>query len=230
MAIPASLIPETTKLEQGVWIYLVTQWLDLDTAPSPAVVRLARYDENVTFDSNVYTSFAFEVDTIQQNAKGEIEQTRVTFASPNGVFQSYLEQNEGLKGRRCTIALVHEDHLGDPASVIEFKFRVFSASYDSNNIILTLSTRLDEVLLKVPIRRFSKLRCTHVYKHEGCWLRSGSSFVISSGFIAATTGDGTGNTCSKILDDSNNGCLAHTNTKRFGGFPGIGDRSVFIRG
>ncbi|MDQ6989192.1 MAG: hypothetical protein Q9M19_04855 [Mariprofundaceae bacterium] len=226
MALPTPFVPEVHKTEQGPWIYLVEQHLDATT-----VVRVAQYPEDVVFDGQTYTAFAFRVEAIEQTAEGRISDTRLVFASPNGLFQDYIEQYNGLVGQNCLITIVNANLLNDPTARMDFQYVVFSSSFDSLTVTLDLATRLDETLIKVPIRRITRPRCMHTYKGEGCWIRSTTEpFTYSqpSGFVLSTPGDSSGNTCSKILNDTSNGCKAHANTERFGAFPGVTDHRVIL--
>lgn len=228
MSVPTAWVPEINKLQQGPWRFLITQFLD-----GVNVVRLTNHTSTIVFDGQSYTPFAFRIEDISQNAQGKVESTQVVVASPNGVFQSYIEQYNGLTGQRCIITIVHLDYLNDPSNKVEFFYRVESTTTTSTTIVVNLATRLDETFVKAPQRRIVKLRCQHTYRGEGCWLRDQAippfTYSAPSGFVSATSGDPSGNSCSKILDDANNGCQAHQNQPRFGGFPGVADRNLIIR-
>lgn len=170
---PPSFIAASNNLQQNPWIYLVTLYLTPTT-----VLRLTNYSENVVFDGKFYSCDpGFSINDINMNATGELEVITMILPSPGGIFLNYLSQYDGLIRNRVILTLVHSDYLSDPTAKLDINTYIAATSFDYSSITLTLASKLDETLVRVPRRRITKTRCTANYKGEGCWHRVDTNLI-----------------------------------------------------
>lgn len=196
-SINVALITEKNKLDSpGVWIDL----LQVDI-PTVGTLYLARNTEPVTFDGNTYTPFGCSINSIPQDLRGGLEEVEVSVSNVTREFSAYVEQQE-LRGARVKLITVSSLHLGDPTAMLEeIDFEINEISVQEEVVSFRLG---HERLLQqnFPGMRYLRNNCRWIYKSVEC------------GYVGSLP------TCDKVLE-GDNGCRAHANTKRFGGFPGL---------
>jgi lambda family phage minor tail protein L len=205
-----NLIDEKNKLENlSPWITLYEVELN-----DSETIYLAEYPENITFDSNTYISFPIKHSDFNENSRGTIARMQVTVANADRQIQAYLEANNGLRGQKVIVRMVHKDHLDDPTSVIESTLYIIAPSFDGEAVVFTLSpTKFDILRVQTPGRAYLRI-CTWQYKQEGCWLGNvDDGLTQSNGFQDHAPGEN----CPRTLA----ACKLRNNLLRFGGFPGI---------
>lgn len=161
-ALTASLILEKNKLYNTVpWITLLVVTLDDETT-----LKYAAYPEDVTFNSETYTALSCVVDTISENATGNIGSLRVAVANVDRAISAYLEDND-LLGNDVIVRVVHASHLSSASDCIDFTYRI-------NRIVVTDEVATfdlgheDLMRLQVPRQRFMRGRCRWVFGDDYC--------------------------------------------------------------
>jgi len=224
------------ETNQPIWLYQV----EVEPDPNPDDVPdlfIAEYDEDIDFpvpptgsirrpSGTVYQAFPLQHEGVEENIEGRIDEFQVTMGNVDRTVQAYLEQRDGLRGRKVTVRLVFYNHLDDSSACIEDVFYVDSVSVGDRSATFRLTSKLDIMRVELPRRRFSRNFCAWEYKREGCWLSSdapGVDWEAPEGFVAEDTN--VDDECDKRIET----CALHNNRARFGGFPSIPTgRTTFV--
>jgi len=193
----ANLVVAKNDLDSAsAWLVLLDVVVNSSTTlyltPNPA---------SVSFDSQTYSPFALALAPVSSDSRGGLPDVEVTVQNVTQAISGYVEAND-MRGQRVRLRVVHSDNLADPTRT------AFDESYEITEIFVTeqaVSFRLGHLRLleqRFPARRFLRDNCQWVYKDSSC------------GYAGALA------TCDKILEGTN-GCRAHGNQARFGGFPGM---------
>jgi phage-related protein len=158
---------------------------------------------------------------IGTNALGEIDTVRVKLSSVDRTIIATLVTNNGLIGSKVVMKLVFLDQLADSAANISSTFYIDSVESDQNNAIFILTSRVDLYEVVIPARMFERDHCQWIFKQEGCWLWNGSIWTAPSGFLNGTI------ECDHTRVGTV-GCKYHVNSSRFGGFPAIPMRGLYV--
>lgn len=195
-SITAALTTEKNKLDtSSAWLPLVTVEVS-----ATEIIRLVPNPTNVTFRGETYVAFGLEIDEITQDAKGGLHDVRISVSNVTREIGAYVEFNE-LRGARVEILYVNSAHLADPDAVVaEERYEIMSIQVKGSQFVsFTLGhDRISQH--QFPSGRFFRDNCRWIYKSVECGY---------SGGLAS---------CDKILEGVN-GCRAHANVPRFGGFP-----------
>lgn len=196
-SLTTAIIAEKNKLNTtSAWLTLLQIYL-----PSGTVLYLVPNPAAVLFDSQTYTPFPCTVDTVKTDSRGGLSDVTVTVSNVDRSMSGFVE-TEDLRGAQVRILTVNSANLADPAAVAS------DEEYEITEITITEEWavfRLGHSRLmqqRFPNGRFLRDNCRWIYKTAEC------------GYAGGLT------TCDKILEGSN-GCRAHSNQSRFGGFPGI---------
>lgn len=198
ITLPAALISEKNKISNAdPWLILAHIYIP----DYPVNIYLARNNEDVTWNSNTYAAYPFELDDISEARKGESPSLSLRLGNVNQVLNAYLEQVNGAVGAVVTIAIVHAAHLAETTPAMSMEFSVTGATVDSRYVSFNLGAQ-NPFLRRVPTGRVLKNHCR--------WLFKGSDGRC--GYAGAETA------CDKTLTR----CRELSNSPRFGGFPGVG--------
>lgn len=191
----ATLIAEKNKLATtSSWLPLIkveiSPEVTLLIVPNPAPI---------VFDSETYEPFPVEVGEVQQDTKGGLNDVQVILSNVDRTVTAFLETYE-VRGRRVLVKYVNTSKLDDPSVfALEEIYEINGAAVQERTATFVLGH--EQVLShRVPAGRFQRDNCRWIYKTRQC------------GYT------GTMVTCDQILNGPN-GCRAHNNVPRFGGFP-----------
>jgi phage-related protein len=161
----------------------------------------------VTFRNVYYQPASFDVD-IKESA-GEVPDIRLSMQDLTGVVRSYMDRYQGGVGFQVRVMLVFDSILQRPPSeqIADYQedFTVTGASVDDYSATLALGAQ-DLLATSFPRRLQISQYCQWSYKSANC------------GYTGSLPN------CDRTLQGPN-GCAAHGNALRFGGFPGIVPRS-----
>lgn len=203
------LVAEKNKLHQtSPWIWL----LEVEVSDTEAV-RLASYQQDVTFAGDLYYAFPFVVGAIRQNAEGQTPTLNLTIPNVTREVQVVLDANAGLTRRKLWVRLVHADYLADGDAKIEERLTIQQAIATDEAVSFKLG-RTDLTTTQVPKRRYIRSYCTFIFTEAGC--------DYTSGLVP---------TCDHTLNGKR-GCTVHGDADvaeglkrrhptRFGGFPNL---------
>lgn len=203
----SDLLAELCKLSPDGYI----AWLAAVELFGGEILRVARTQQPVTFLGETWQPFPFDEPTIRQDVSGELLSTRLSFADPTGYIVDVIRKNNALADRRVTLFKVSTALLATPTdgmsrrNYLTYVFTVVSCTTARTGATVELGST-SAVRLAVPQLLAGRNTCRWAYRGAEC------------GYTGPLP------TCDRTWDSSN-GCLAHSNQARFGGFPGI-PRSV----
>jgi len=195
--LPASAIIEKNRLATPNAFLLL---LDVEIGDSQKIY-LARNTEDVVFNGNTYIAFPLEVDPVKQSSGGDIPTLSLRVANESRALEAYLEELDGLVGKKVVLRIVNSAHLADVA--LELTFDILATVPDAHWVTFTLGA-------PSPLRmRFPR----HKYLADHCnWVPGGAECGC-----AAAAG-----VCAKTLA----ACRGYNNSRRFGGSIGLSNPGV----
>lgn len=153
-----------------------------------------------------YTRFPIVCERISENTQGEIDSVRVSLANVSQLIQAYLK-NYDFRGKKVTITTVWRGYLDDETVSIEDIYYIDSYISDMKNVSFTLTSKFDLLDVEIPFRKYSRTYCAWKFKSTECGYSGGES------------------TCNRTLQR----CRELENVLRFGGFPSVPARRLFIQ-
>lgn len=192
----AALTIEKNKLDMAsAWLPLITVEVNASTT-----LRLVPNPTAIVFDGNTYNPFGCELGELTQDAKGGLHDLSISVSNVTREISAYVEFNE-LRGARVTIQYVNSANLADADAVaLEEHYEIMSIQVKGSQFV-TFTLGHDRIAQhQFPSGRFFRDNCRWIYKSVEC------------GYSGGLT------SCDKILEGTN-GCRAHANVPRFGGFP-----------
>jgi lambda family phage minor tail protein L len=192
-------IEKNKSANKPINLYLIEKYNGTDD------LRLAEYDSDVTYAGDLYTRFPITHENISENTQGEVDQVSVTLANISRIIQGYLESYD-LRGKKVIIRKVLADNLSDPSARTDFIYYIDHYTADEKNVTFVLSSKFVVLDLELPGRRFSRNYCSWKFKSSECAYA------------------GVESTCNKTLQR----CRELSNQLRFGGFPSIPSRRIFV--
>jgi len=193
-------VVEKNKIASAVAFVMLVE-LDIINEVTGAFVKteyIARNNEDVTYQGNVYKRASFDFD-IEETADG-IPEVSLNLVDPSGGIMSLAEYHSGGVGWKVRFKYVNTGNITQPPEIEEMVYVVGSKA-KKYGIDFTLGAR-NPLGMRFPRRLQWRDRCAWAYKGREC----GYTGVITN--------------CDYTLQ-GDNGCAIHSNTKRFGAFPGI---------
>lgn len=199
---PSALVIESTKLSSAeTWLHLFSVSVNDSTT-----LRLTPNPAGITFDGVAYQPWGMRIEEVQQETTGGLPTVQVTLSNATREIGAYLEAND-VRGRRVTWLTVHSAHLADPAAVvIEERYQIVAARLPRGQHVAVFTLGQDRLESHVFGARFLRDYCRWIYKSPISDDEGGCGYA------------GSLPSCDKILEGPN-GCRAHSNIPRFGGFP-----------
>lgn len=197
----ADVIDKNKIASENVWLILLDVDVLDDSGTHVETLRLVDNNENVEYRGETYTAASFKLNA----SKRANEEPRVTLTAVDvtGVIREKMEDYNGGVGFQVTFTVVNSGNL-DADPEIEETFEVSSASAPDVSVEWTLGAE-NPLKFPYPIRKQYRDRCPWVYKSVRC------------GYTGAMP------SCS-FTKEGANGCRAHNNLPRFGGFIGLQNR------
>jgi lambda family phage minor tail protein L len=194
LSISSAAIAEKNKIATAsAWLVLLEIQLDAET------IRLVNNNQNVSWNSQTWLAFPFEVDTVEETGKGEIPSVSVKVSNVTGEIMQYLEAEDGANGVNVVIRVINSDASANDTAEVELTFIVDRTEYDEALITFHL-TGANCLTRRVPPRRYLKNFCGFVYGSIRCGVPSSTVSTYP--------------TCNKSYAD----CEERGNDSRFGGF------------
>lgn len=178
-------------------------------------VRFVRNTNAVTFDAGdgmgvqTYSPYNFEITGAESTLDGSLPPITLKASNVNRILEGALVHYSGAAGAVANIYVVNTDNpSGEPELAIQAT--IVRASPSPAWVTFTLSAAS-------PLRMlFPK----YTYNQGGCmWQYKGAQCGYG----------GSLSTCDLTFSGTN-GCIAHGNQVRFGGFPGVGSNGASIAG
>jgi len=194
----AALIAEKNELNQAhPWIFLY------EIRVNPYVMHwfFTSYPSNVQFDGYIYRPIPIQHTEWREDTEGNLSEITVTLNVIGTEAFKTIDSYAGLVDKEVVIRLVNSNALGDADAVAEEVYLITGAQGDQTAVTFNLG-HYNFIQQQFPRQRYDRIHCRFSYKSDAC------------GYAGAIV------QCSKRLDGTN-GCEAHGNQSRFGGFPGI---------
>ena len=203
MALSLTAIQEKNKLgTDSVFAVL----LEI-TIPDTPIIYITSNGDNITWNSQTWLAFPFDIGELNEEGKNEVPQWTITLDNRQRVIEQYLQQYDqylkvnGVDGNeiKCTCHIVNTKDLANTQTVKTVYFELSQPTTTSENatFILTADSPFN---ITAPKRRFIKQFCYWKFKGNEC------------GYAGAET------MCDKTLTR----CKQLNNSPRFGGFAGVG--------
>lgn len=203
MTLPSNIILEKNKIATASAFVLLIEL----TLPTLQKFYLTANNEDVTFDSQLYTALPIEVDATKQSLKGEIPSVTLKLSNVTRLLRYYIESSNGAIGSTVKLTVVNTEYLNETYTELELSFDVTGLSVDAMWVYLTLGPP-NPLRRRFPLYRYISDRCRYV-----AWFKG-----VECKYAGADT------TCKGSLAD----CEAKSNSTNFGGFPGLGSGSFKV--
>ena len=191
---------EKAKKENApIFLYMLKEYDGVDD------LNFAGFDEDVTYNGTVYTRFPIKHEFVAENNQGQIDQVKITLANVSRLIEFYLEQYD-FRGKKVIIRTVWANQLSDPDAYIDDVFYIDNYTADQSNVEFTLTGKFDVLGIDLPARRYARNYCVWKFKSAEC------------GYAGAEL------TCDKTQQR----CKQLDNYQRFGGFPSVPTRRIYI--
>lgn len=178
-------------------------------------IRLVRNTDDVDYQGETYTAFNFDLEMQQETSSGELPSVNLRVSNVSRILEGLLSQYEGGVGALVNLHVLNTSNLeGDPE--LSTQFTVVNSAADADFISFSLGA--DSPMRKnFPKFIYLANHCRFVYNSPAL---AGAKSPLGKmcGYLPA--GGEHMPTCDKTFDGIN-GCKAHGNQKRFGGFPNL---------
>ncbi len=152
-----SLVLEKNKLSGTVpWLIL----LEVSIPSTPATtIYLVRNTEDITFNSQTYTAFPFELDVSKQVSKGDIPTIELRVNNVTRTLQSYLEDYDGLVDESVTIRVVAKP-TGESVyhEAASWTYDILAVHSDAQYVYFTLGAP-NPLSRRFPLYRYIAFNC-----------------------------------------------------------------------
>ena len=176
------------------------------------VLRLCNNEETITFASESYSPFPIGFESLEETSSGDLPYLGVFVSNVDRMVSGYLEDHKGLLDCKVVMKIIHTSNLSAGVLALETTLMIRETTVTDSAVNFRLSHH-PFFEIDFPHQKYYRHRCRWQFKGTEC------------GWLPATGGTGSSEVCDKSLDGSN-GCSAHNNLTRFGGFPGIPKRRI----
>jgi hypothetical protein len=192
------------RRQDAPFVWLVE--IPIPDTVSPQVARITSHSEAVDYSNSSsgaalsYTPRNLEIDAIREDTKATQQGLRLTISNANRELLGLVDSYDGLEDVEVTLMLVNLETLSEPP-YLQQRGRIAGVSATNAAITFELG-RTDISRSRLPANRCKRSSCSSVYKGARC------------GYTGALP------SCDKSPFGPN-GCEAHSNLSRYGGFLGI---------
>lgn len=203
LAISAVAKREKNKLSTGSAFIILLDIMLADTDED--IVRICYNTEDIHWNGKLYQAFPFELGEVDESTDGSDPNVELKVDNTTRVLQSRIEETNGGNGIPVILRVVNSENLQSSDPELEEHFVVQKTSVTEEAISFTLGCEYS-ARTRRPLNRYMKNNCP--FKYKG--LRCGYNGPLAS--------------CNHSLTD----CRAHGNSVRFGAFPGIDQKGVYV--
>ena len=202
LPLSSTAIEEKNKLATtSVW--LVAMMITIPGVGTP--IRVVRNNENITWDSETWVAFPFELEEIGEESKAEVPEVIVRVGNVSRTMEAYLIaydlycKTNGYSPITVNIYVLNSLNLASSTPEAEYLFELKQPKTDSRWATFTLGAS-NPFNRRYPQARILKNHCRFIFKGTLCGYAGGET------------------ECDKTLSR----CRELSNSVRFGGFPGAG--------
>lgn len=168
-------------------------------------IYICANNEDVQWNGHNWLGFPLRIGDASEDNTGSDPNLTLEVDNVSRALQSAVENSGGGVGTRVKIFVVNTKNLASQEPEFEEEYVVTSTKADQKYITFILGNEYS-ARTRRPLDRYFKDFCPFRYKDVRCGY---------NGSIA---------TCNKTLSD----CRTHNNSSRFGGFPGIDQKGVYM--
>ena len=166
-------------------------------------VYICYNNEDITWNGHLYQAFPFKLGETSEDSDGSDPHVQLQVSNASQGLQWYVEDSGGGVGTEVIIRVVNSKNLSGAAD-LEESYTVLDCKIDEQWVTFTLGNDYS-ARTRRPLDRYMKNNCPFKYKGVRC------------GYNGSKT------TCAHTLKD----CRAHSNSARYGGYPGIDQKGVY---
>lgn len=196
----AAILEKNRLASSSPWLILAMLVL-----PDETVLRFARNTEDVVWNGETWTAFPFELEEQEDDKRSQTSTFRVMLGNVSGLLQTALDQYDGLVGCPVDLYVVAETTLAENTPSVELLLEVMGAKTTAEWASLELGAR-NPFRHRFPRGRMLAGFCRWRFKSDEC------------GYAGSET------ECSRSLGR----CQQLGNQTRFGGFPGVSRKGVYV--
>ena len=202
--LPANIILAKNKTSnENPWLMLID--IDIDGT----IIRLANNNDNVTFQSNTYQAFKFNIDAIKNSSGGKLNGVSLSVSNVEKTLSTYLEDTNGLVNSTVTLYIVNSALLTEDYSELTMYFTIMGATVDETFVTFILSTP-SPLKKRFPQDKYIARYCNWTFNSPAV-RAAGTNAGVECGYLGADT------TCERTKD----ACELKANLPKFGGYPGL---------
>ena len=180
-------------------------------------------DSNGDDEPMKYLPFPFKIKPIGTNAKNEVMSIDLTVSAVDRTISDAIQTIDGLQGSKLTHIRTFDNVLDQGKEYcIKDDAYVDSISISKEEITFELENKYIIVGVTLPGRTYTKDFCSFSFKDANCTWESGDqgfrTVLNEEGEIIFYYPHVKSTSCDHTLNGPN-GCKAHNNSLRFGGFP-----------
>ena len=200
-------------------------------------VLLAKWHENISFflpDNSttqtdhalVFVPFPMSIEPIGTNITGEVLNMKVDVSNVSRYIGDLVQQADGLRGNRV-IFLRTFDGVYQYGRIYCLKDIMYidSVGIDNTTVNFALESRFNIVGLNLPNGVYNRNFCRHIFKDDRCGWTTETGLDTNYKYANKNSTENPSFKIGELQCDHSlmgpNGCVAHRNSRRFGGFPSI---------
>lgn len=201
LKLPSPIVIQKNKLNTASpWLLLLDVTLVNPSNPlDTSEYHLVLNTEDVTYNSQLYTAFPFEIEPTKLTSQNSIPTVTLKISNVTRVVQADLEAYQGAVNSTAKLTVVHAANLAQDFSELEMEFTILDCYTDVNWVVFTLGAP-NPLRRKFPLDRYVSTHCQWKFKSCEC------------GYTGETY-----ETCKRSYDD----CVLRDRLASFGGFMGL---------
>lgn len=207
----AALVLEKNKVASAsVWFMLAE--IDLNGT----LLRITNNNADVLFNGENYTPFPFEVSSMDNNSSGKVPSLSLNVSNVTKAVQHYVEASQGLVDSIVKIMVVNSDNLTEDYTELTLNYTIINTSVSPEWVTFKLGAP-NPMMQRYPKDRYLAKYCNWTYNSPAV-RAAGENLGIECGYTGALT------SCDRTQED----CEAHSNVRRFGGYPGLSENGLRV--
>jgi lambda family phage minor tail protein L len=186
---------------------------------------LAQWDDNIDFylpDRSSYTGiaqryvpFPMKIELVGTNTTGELLTMSASISNVNRMVGNAIQVAKGLRGNRMIHIVTFKDILTDgKEGCLTNTMYIDSVTITPQDVVFVLESRMNVINVNLPFCNYNRDFCRWFYLTTEC------GWTIANGMDTTNYPISTELYCDHTLKGPN-GCTAHKNVRRFGGFPAL---------
>ena len=132
------------------------------------ILRYTEFDSDLVYDGNTYIAAPIKHLEIKENIRQTTSEMTVRVGNADRVMQYYLENHDGLRGRKVVTYMVWRNQLDNIDGAMRAIYYVDHAKDYDAYVDFILSTKFDLMRLYIPNRVYTRTHCYWKFKDEDC--------------------------------------------------------------